>query len=238
MLLTTLIFVGSLVITAANPISKCPPQKGAKGVRVRLPPWLTANSPYPPWQAPPEGWYFKPWSMFYATNPQYFPFLNLQYDPTPVDLTKPTGQVNDLFSFQLNNTIYTSYGIDTPDSRYSAVLNYSGTGIIEGATGIFVLIAWGCDISGAPYYASYSTATPSTNTPAGIDIMSTSAKGLDVATANALINELKCLPNKEIQELSAALRKTTQNGGRDGLGRISTCDDYCKSNKNLIAILG
>lgn len=178
--------------------------------------------------------------MVYATNPQYFAFRNFQYDPTPLNPKRPAGQDNDLSSFQLpgNSTVYTSYGVDTPDPWYSAVLGYAGTGILQGATSTYALLAWGCDTSGVPYYASYSTAANASKTPAGIDIMSIDVKGPDAATVQAVIDGLKSLPDKEIQELGASLKKTTQDGGRGHLGRVTTCDEYCKSNQNLAAILG
>ena len=160
--------------------------------------------------------------MIYASNPQYAAFRNLQYDPTPINPAYPAGQVNDLTTFQLpgNDTIYTSYGIDTPNPRSSAVLEYAGTGILEGATSEYSLLAWGCDIEGIPYYVSYSSATKLTNTPAGIDIMSTSDKGLDDATVDAVVQGLKNLCNKEVLDLVGALTKMIQDGARDGLPRV------------------
>jgi hypothetical protein len=223
LLITLLASTLSLTVTA-TPLSTCPSQIGAQGVQVRLPPALSVNPPSPPWIAPPTGWYFKLWSMDYASNTQYTAFRNLQYDPTPIDPAKPTGKVNDLTSFQLpgNDTIYTSYGIDTPSSRpgWSAVLDYAGTGILAGGTSQYSLLAWGCDSTQTPYYASYSSAAEATNTPAGIDIFSTSDKGVDGATLAALVKALKSLPNKEIQGLMATLTKTVQDGGRNGKPRV------------------
>jgi hypothetical protein len=131
--------------------------------------------------------------------------------------------VHDLTSFQLNDTLYTSYGIDTPNTRpgWPAVLEYAGTDILEGATGEYSLLAWGCEGSSTPYYASYSSATVDTNTPAGIDIMSTSDKGPDVATLAALVKALKGLNNKEIQGLVGGLVKMNQDGARNGQPRVS-----------------
>ncbi|WP_218968304.1 hypothetical protein, partial [Klebsiella pneumoniae] len=115
--------------------------------------------------------------MIYASNSQYLGFRNLQYDPTAIDPANPAGQVNDLTSFQVpgNDTIYTTYGVDTPDPRpgFSAVLDYAGTGILTGATSEYSIMAWGCDNTGTPYYVSYSSETALTATPAGIDIFST-----------------------------------------------------------------
>jgi hypothetical protein len=209
--------------TAATPASSCPPSVGAKGVRVRVPPTLSLN-PSTPWAPPPVGWYFKPWNMIYASNPQYFAFRNFNYDPTAIDPTQPAGRVNDLSSFQLpgNATMYTSYGIATPDSRpgFSAVLQYRGTGILADATSEYSIMAWGCDNSRTPYYVSYSTEAAASNTPAGIDIMSTSDKGLDGATVNALFAALKALSNPKIQPLVDTLTKMTQDGARNKLPRV------------------
>lgn len=92
--------------------------------------------------------------MIFASNAQYFKLRNLQYDPTAIDPSNPKGAINDLFSFQVpgTNTIFTSYGIDTPDPRpgFKAVLQYAGIGIIAGATGEFSMVAWGCDASNTP----------------------------------------------------------------------------------------
>lgn len=177
--------------------------------------------------------------MIYASNAQYLSFRNLQYDPSPIDPNDPEGQVNDLTSFQLpnNDTIYTSYGVDTPHPTWSAVLDYAGTGILEGATSQYSLLAWGCDLNGKKYYASYSTAADATETPAGIDIMCLDDAGLDESTAETLIEKMKALPNEEVKQLAEGLVRTVQDGGRDGLPRVA-CDDYCKTNENLIGIIG
>jgi hypothetical protein len=164
--------------------------------------------------------------MIYASNPQYSTLRNLQYDPTPVDPSNPTGQVNDLTSFQSpgSDTIYTSYGIDTPSTQpgWSGVLDYVGTGILADATSQYSLLAWGCDSTGTPYYASYSSVTAVSKTPAGIDVFSTSDKGLDQATADTLLAALKDLPNEEIRGLVRGLMRTVQDGGRDGKQSVSS----------------
>ena len=226
-----------LLTTASS--SQCPPTIGPSGVQVRLPPALE-TSPYPSsWTPPPTTFYFDLWSMIYASNAQYLSFRNLQYDPSPINPSHPEGQVNDLTSFQLpsNDTIYTSYGIDTPHPTWPAVLDYAGTGILEGATSQYSLLAWGCDTHGNKYYASYSTAAETTETPAGIDIMCTEDEGLDEETANVLVDKLKELPNSEVRGLAEGLVRTVQDGGRNGLSRV-VCDDYCKTNENLIGIIG
>jgi hypothetical protein len=193
------LFAAVLALTAeahTNPSHVCPRDTGARGVRVRLPPNFTNNivdnshyHPSKPWPAPPIGWYFKPWSMILASNAQYAAFRNVQYDPTAIDPSNPSGLVNDLFSFQFpgNDTVFTSYGIDTPHSFYPAVLYFEGTGIVAGATSEYSMLAWGCDSKGVPYYASYSSAVELTSTPAGIDLMSTCDGGPDDETVAALI---------------------------------------------------
>jgi hypothetical protein len=177
--------------------------------------------------------------MIYASNPQYTAFRNLQYDPTPIIPSKPTGQVNDLTSFQLpnNSTIYTTYGIDTPHPIWPAVLDYAGTGILEGATSQYSLMAWGCDEHRVPYYVSYSTATALTATPAGIDIMSTSDEGVGEGTVRVLFEMLGELESEEIVGLVGSLTRMVQDGGRRGMERMR-CDEECKTNRNLIEILG
>jgi hypothetical protein len=223
------------VYVHATPTSTCPTTLGPQGVHVRLPPSLSLNPPSPPWPAPPTGWSFKLWSMIYASNPQYTALRNLQYDPSPIDPSKPTGQVNDLTSFQTpgNDTVYTSYGIDTPSTRpgWSAVLDYVGTGILANATSQYTILAWGCDSTGTPYYASYSSAAAASQTPAGIDVFSTSDKGLDQATVDALFTALKQLPNEDVQSLLRGMTRTVQDGGREGKPRVSfvMCECGCGS---------
>jgi hypothetical protein len=116
------------------------------------------------------------------------------------------------------------------------VLEYAGTGILEGAYSEYSALTWGCDANGVPYYASYSSAAPASGTPAGIDILSTSDLGPDQATVDAIIKKLKALPNDEIKQLASTQVKMSQDGERRGLPRI-ICDDYCKSNQNLLDIL-
>jgi hypothetical protein len=157
----------------------------------------------------------------------------LQYDPTPIDSLYPVVQINDLTSFQLpgNETVYTSYGIDKPNPQWHAVLDYAGRGILEEATSQYSLLAWGCDSMGTPYYVSYSSASEVTQTPAGIDIMSTNDKGLDKETADTIVAALKNLPNQDVIALAASLSKTVQDGGRDGMPRVSfasTCYVLCE----------
>ena len=149
----------------------CPRELGTEGVRARIPPTFNTTDHGHrhgrAWLAPPVGFYFKPWSMILASNPQYAAMRNVQYDPTPIDPSDPTGLVNDLFSFQFpgNDSIITTYGVDTPHPHFPAVLDYAGTGILVGATSQYSILVWGCDINKVPYYASYSTAVEFTDTP-------------------------------------------------------------------------
>jgi len=178
--------------------------------------------------------------MVFASNPANLALRNFQYDPTPVDASDPTGQVNDLGSFQVPNnaTVYTTYGVDTPNDTYPAVYNYAGTGIIEGATSEYSVLAWGCDEARLPYYVNYATATELTQTPAGIDIMSTRVTGMDQETLDEILSQLEALGNQEIAEMAAGMKKMPNDDGRAGMPRITTCDDECKTNKNLLDVLG
>jgi hypothetical protein len=165
--------------------------------------------------------------MILASNAQYAAYRNLQYDPTALDPADPSGLIEELFSFQLpgNDSIFTTYGIDTPHPYFPNVLYYNATGVIAGATGEFSMIAWGCDAKGIPYYASYSTATELTSTPAGIDLMSTNNEGPDQATIDAVVKALNKLGNTEITGLVESLTKMVQDGGRKGMPRVSAGGD-------------
>ena len=208
----------------------CPRELGAEGVRARIPPTFNTTDHGHhhgrAWPAPPVGFYFKPWSMILASNPQYAAMRNVQYDPTPIDPSDPTGLVNDLFSFQFpgNDSIITTYGVDTPHPYFPAVLDFAGTGILVGATSQYSILVWGCDINKVPYYASYSTAVEFTNTPAGIDLMSTSDQGPDQDTIHAVVEALKKLGSDEITKYVEALERMVQDGGRRGMPRVGIRD--------------
>lgn len=205
----------------------CPRKIGAAGVQVRLPPIFNTTNPHHHgefWRPPPVGFYFKPWSIILATNPQYSAMRNIQYDPTPVDPSDPTGLVNDLFSFQRpgNDTVFTTYGVDTPIPDIPAALRFAATGVLTGATSEYYFLAWGCDANRVPYYSSYSTATNLTQSPAGIDLLSTNDQGPDQATIDAIIKALKSLGNEEITSLVEQLKRIVQDGGRRNMPRVST----------------
>ncbi|EMD66725.1 hypothetical protein GGP41_008124 [Bipolaris sorokiniana] len=243
MILSTVLTSAFALLASARYVPDgCPRNIGPEGVEARIPPFLDTTSQHhhgKPWCPPPVGFYFKPWWMILATNPQYAAMRNIQYDPTPIDPSDPTGLVNDLFSFQRpgNNTIFTTYGIDTPDPHLPAVLDFAATGIIKGATSRFAILVWGCDANRVPYYASYSTATNLTQTPPGIDLMSTNNEGPDQATLDAVLKALKDLGSPEITEYVNNLNRTAQDGARKNLPRI-TCDDYCKTNQGLLGSIG
>jgi hypothetical protein len=178
--------------------------------------------------------------MVYASNPTNLGLRNFQYDPSPVDPAKPFGLINDLGSFQVpgNNTVHTTYGVDTPNGTYPGVLEFAGTGIIKGAVSEYSVLAWGCDEDRVPYYVNYASATDFTKTPAGIDILSTKAWGMDKKTLAEVIKQLKCLGNAEISGMADGLKKMVNDGARDGKPRVNKCDAVCQSNTNLLEVLG
>jgi hypothetical protein len=150
------------------------------------------------------------------------------------------GPLNDLSSFQLpgNNTVYTSYGVATPNPDYVAVYDYRGTGILENATSQYSWLGWGCDGRGKDYYVSYSTASEASGTPAGIDIMSILDIELDEETKVRVVEVLKLSQSEEIRKIANTFVANVQDGARRGMNRISKCDDECKSNKDLVGVLG
>lgn len=257
MILSTVLSSAFALLVSAHYVPDgCPRKIGAEGVEARLPPTFSQQHHGKPWCPPPVGFYFKPWSTILASNPQYAAMRNIQYDPTPVDPSDPTGLVNDLFSFQVpgNDTVFTTYGVDTPRPNLPATLDFAGTGILTGATSEFYILFWGCDANRVPYYGSYSTATNLTQTPPGIDLLSTNDQGPDQATVNAIIKALKDLDNDEITKYVDKLARVDQDGGRRNMPRVSssswpvlmytdstmqaTCDDYCKTNQGLLGAFG
>ncbi|KAH9876170.1 hypothetical protein J1614_004049 [Plenodomus biglobosus] len=222
-LVSILAFTATGNPTTTITLSSCPPTLGAKGVQVRLPPSLDPNPTQSKWHAPPPTWYFKPWHMIYASNRQYTAFRNLQYEPSPINPGLPSSHINDLFSFQLpgHPTIYTTYGVDTPHPEFPGVLQYNATGVLAGATSEYSLLAWGCDDSAVPYYASYSSATRETRTPAGIDVMSVSVGGPDAGTLAAVVGALAGLGSGEVRELVGGLQRMIWDGEREGMGKVS-----------------
>ncbi|KAL1596370.1 hypothetical protein SLS60_009016 [Paraconiothyrium brasiliense] len=213
---------------------------GPSAVKLRDPPTLSGASPGLYWTPPPIGWIFKPWNQVLTSNSQAAQLRNFQWDPTPVTHSDPTGPMNDLSSFQIphNDTIFTSYGVAIPNDTYVAVLDYRGTGILENATSQYSWLGWGCDGNGFEYYVSYSTAAAASGTPAGIDVMSLVDTGLDQATTDRIVAILKQSENEEIRNIAKTFVPNIQDGGRQGLGRITDCDDECKTNKDLIGIIG
>jgi hypothetical protein len=192
------------------------------------------------WVPPPSDFYYQGWNMVYASHAANLALHNFQYDPSPIDSYNNEHLINDLSSFQVpgNDTVYTSYGVDTPVSAHNDVMWYSGTGIIVGAYSNYSLLAWGCDSHRLPYYVNYASETALTKTPAGIDIMSTRDNGMDRETFAEVVKRLTYLGDETISQMAAALNRTVQDGGRHGMPRITTCDDECKSNKGLQTIVG
>lgn len=209
-------------------------------VSLRDPPTFLNGTTPPGWTAPPTGWIFKPWNQVITSNTQVAQLRNFQWDPTPVDPSQPDGALNDLSSFQIpgNDTVYTSYGVATPNPKYVAVLEYRGTGILENATSEYSWLGWGCDANRNEYYVSYSTASEASGTPAGIDVMSIVDTGLDNQTRGAIIASLKNSTSEEVRKIADTFVPNIQDGGRRDLGRINTCDDKCKTNENLIGVIG
>ena len=212
----------------------------AADVKVRDPPTFSNGSTPLGWTPPPTGWIFKPWHQVITSSAQTAQLRNFQWDPTPVDPAVPEGPVNDLSSFQIpgSDTVYTSYGVATPNPNYIAVMDYRGTGILENATSQYSWLGWGCDGNQNPYYLTYATAAEASGTPAAIDFMSTVDTGLDEDTKNAVIAALKQSKNEEIRKIADSFLSNVQDGGRRDLGRVPECDDECKTNKDLIGIIG
>ncbi|KAF2439704.1 hypothetical protein P171DRAFT_369236, partial [Karstenula rhodostoma CBS 690.94] len=209
-------------------------------VKIRDPPTFSDAKPNPSWKPPPTGWIFKPWYQVLTSNTQVSQLRNFQWDPTPVTSSNPNGPINDLSSFQIpgNNTVFTSYGVATPNPNYVAVYDYRGTGILQNATSQYSWLGWGCDGFGNSYYVSYSTAAEASGTPAGIDFMSLFDSGLDEATKNKVVEVLKQSKSEEIRKIAETFIPNVQDGGRRGKRRIRECNDECKTNKNLVGVIG
>lgn len=208
-------------------------------MELRDPPIFADATPDPSWTPPPTGWIFKPWYQVLTSNTQVAQLRNFQWDPSPVTSPDPNGPINDLSTFQIpgNDTVFTSYGVAAPNTSYISVLEYRGTGILENATSQYSWLAWGCDGFGESYYLSYATAAPTTDTPAGIDFMSTSEYGLDESTKNKLVEVLRQSKSEQVRQIAESFVPNIQDGGRRGMPRITECDDECKTNKNLIGII-
>lgn len=106
------------------------------------------------------------------------------------------------------------------------MLQYNATGVLAGATSEYSLLAWGCDDSAVPYYASYSSATHETQTPAGIDVMSVSVGGPDAGTLAAVVGALAGLGSGEVRRLVGRLQRMVWDGEREGMGKVS-CHSIC-----------
>lgn len=216
------------------------PNVVALDVKVRDPPTFPNGTTPIGWTPPPSGWIFKPWNQVITSNAQTAFLRNFQWDPTPINPIDPQGTINDLSTFQLpnNDTVFTSYGVTTPNPNYVAVMDFRGTGILENATSQYSWLGWGCDGNKNAYYLTYATAAEASGTPSGIDFMSVVDTGLDEETKNAVVAALKQSKNEEIRKIADSFLPNVQDGGRRDKGRITECDDKCKTNEDLIGIIG
>jgi hypothetical protein len=229
--LQALVLLGLAMSVVAHPAPVCL----ATPVFVRFPPTIQ-NDSKTHWAPPPLGWDFGNWIQTNSSTSN--PWMrNLQYSSTPVDPHHPAGDRNDLSSFQLlnNDTVYTSYGVDTPTS-IPAVYSYASTGVLQGANDTLEVLAWGYDCHGVAYRISYSTLTSLTQTPASIDVLSRTDKGPDSVTLSKIQHALVAFGDATITALAESISPAVQDGGRDGQPPIETCDDTCKSNSDLIGL--
>lgn len=204
-------------------------------VSVRLPPTLS-NGHGSNWKNMPLGWDFGYWYQTNSSSANAFQ-RNLQYSTLPIIADQPQGARSDLSSFQLvtNDTVYTSYGVDTP-AAIPGVYRYQGTGILKDATDLLEILAWGVDCDGVGYRISYSTETAATKTPASLDVLSRKKSGVDATTLKKIQSALVALGNGDVTALANKIAAAIQDNGRDGMAPIQECDDYCKSNEDLIGL--
>lgn len=207
-------------------------------VSVRLPPTLDDGASTANWKTLPVGWDFGYWYQTNSSSSNSFQ-RNLQYSTLPIDAKKPAGPRSELSSFQItgNETVFTTYGVDTPDA-YPSVYNFTGTGILANATDFLEILAWGEDCRGNGYRISYSTLTAFTKTPASLDVLSRSKLGPDNTTLNKIRHALIAFGNQDITKLANAMVPALQDSGRDGQPPLQTCDASCQSNEDLLAIIG
>ncbi|KAK3377637.1 hypothetical protein B0H63DRAFT_382525, partial [Podospora didyma] len=187
-------------------------------ISVRLPPVIDNGASTAGWSIPPVGSDFGYWYQTFSSSPSGFQ-RNLQYSTHPLNPSNPVGQRTDLSSFQIvgNDTVYTSYGVDTPLApAFPAVYNYTGSGILSQATDILSVLAWGTDCNGIGYRVSHSTFTPFTGTPASVDVLSRSKLGPDATTLANIKAALVALGNSGITALVNAMVAAAQDSGRDG----------------------
>ncbi|KAF1968038.1 hypothetical protein BU23DRAFT_572716 [Bimuria novae-zelandiae CBS 107.79] len=233
--LVTLVLV-SLTTAASNDYS---PKCGPKNFSLRDPPTFPDGTTPPGWTPLPTGWIYKPWYQVLTSNTQAAQLRNFQWDPTPASRSNPAGPLNDLSSFQIpgNSTVYTSYGVATPNASYVAVYDFRGTGILGNATSQYSWLGWGCDLNRNAWYVSYATAAEASGTPAGIDFMSVVDTGIDEKTLAAAVAALKRSSSVEVRRIAQTFVPNIQDGERRVLGRVRECDDKCKSNTELIGVI-
>lgn len=68
--------------------------------------------------------------------------------------------------------------------------------------------------------------------------MSVVDTSLDPKTANAVLKQLKESEVPEVRQIASHIIKNIQDGARRNLPRITTCDDECKTNKDLLEVIG
>lgn len=225
-----------LSASASTATTSCS-SKNQTHVSVRLPP--TFGTDPEDWEAPPVGWDFGYWYQTNSSTANEF-MRNLQYYTGPIDDDAPTGLRDDLASFQVtgNDTVLTSYGVDTPSTTTPAVYTYAGTGILTGATDSLEIIAWGYDCHNVGYRVSFSSYTAYTNTPASIDFLSRTKAGPSSNVLSQIKSALIAFGNANVTALAEKIGPGVQDDGRDGMPPVDECDAYCKSNEDLLGLIG
>ncbi|THH31223.1 hypothetical protein EUX98_g2992 [Antrodiella citrinella] len=214
------------------------------GIAVRLPPSLSSVTRRSDlYKAMPAGWLYGNWKATYSSQASYFPLHNTQWDLSPLfpQSDSHPGQINDLASYQLENStvIYTSYGVDTPrrsnnktlGPEWDDVYHYGWLGDLNQINGSFEALSWGYDTLGVPYLVLYDSPIAAVGTSADIDIFSRSDTGPSKTTVEALSVALQSLNNTQISQYVRDMMPLVQDGARRGLGPV-VCDAACVNNTN------
>lgn len=192
----------------------------------------------------PPGWYYGTWHVTHSSQPGYWGYRNLQYNPSPFfpQSSLLPGQDNDLSSFQIGNSsvITTAYGVDTPrrsndkslGPEWDDVTDFVGTGNLATMANSIEYISWGYDTLGVPYTVNHETAMPQFDFPTDINVASASDKGPSNATLTEIYNALLALDNAEITRLVQEIRPLVHDGARRGLGPV-VCDTSCVNNVGM-----
>lgn len=215
-----------------------PPDCAMTPISVRLPPTFGIDPPN--WKSPQPDDRFYSLGYWYQTNSSSADSImrNLEYSTEPIDPGNPKGPRTDLASFQVagNDTVFTSYGVDTPKST-PATFTYAGTGILDGATDSLEILAWGSDCYGTPYRVTYSSYTEFTQTPASIDVLSRAPRGPDSAILGQILRQLVAFGNDDVTALAQAIGPSPYDGKRKGSPPVDECGDYCQTNENLLPLM-